>query len=229
MLAYVLFVGGCLFLWPEYDPLFADVGSGGGAVFPVVQTLRDSLPLWVAIPPVLLTALLLVWFRSNSLRTTSIRGRPGGLGWLPGVSRVTVDQRRGSLAELLALLVEHGVPLHEALHLAARAVPDRKLASAAQQMSVAIEQGQSLTQDSAAALPFPPFLRWALTSSAEANDLPRTLRFAAKTYRHRAERGAQRLRVVMPMLTCVFLAGGVTLLYCISIFGPFVRLILDLI
>jgi general secretion pathway protein F len=228
MLAYALFVGSCLFLWPEYDLLFADMGSGGGAVYHVVQVLRDSLPFWVAIPPVLLAALLFGWFRANGARTMSFRGLPPYLSWIPGVSRVAADQRCAGLAELLALLVEHGAPLHESLRLAARANGDRKLSSAAQQMASAAEQGQPVAQDSDAARQLPPFLRWALTSSNEAHGLARTLRLAAKTYRHRAERRAELLRVVIPTLTCVVIAGGITLLYCLSIFGPFTQLIQDL-
>lgn len=228
VLAYSLFVGSCLFVPPEYDRQLSDIGSGGGAVNFVVQILRDSLPFWVAIPPVLLAALLLAGFRSHSSRTMWSRGIPRVFSWLPGVSRVTADQRYASLAELLALLVEHEVPLPEALRLAARASGDLKLTSAAQQMASAAEQGRPLTQDAHAARRFPPFLHWALTSPNEAGGLARALRLAAKTYRHRAQRATKRLGVVMPMLTCVVLAGGVTLLYCLSVFVPLFRLINDL-
>ena len=55
MLAYGLFVGSCLFLVPEHVHLFADAGSEGGTVFRVVRMLCDSLPFWVAIPPVSLS------------------------------------------------------------------------------------------------------------------------------------------------------------------------------
>jgi type II secretory pathway component PulF len=226
-LAYLLFVGSCLFVPPEYYHQLADMGSGS-AVSDVVQMLRDSLPFWVAIPPVLLTGVLFVEFRSNSSRTMWSRGIPSGFRWLPGVSRVTADQRWASLAELLALLVEHEVPLPEGLRLAARVSGDRKLTSAAQQMASAAEQGRSLTQDAHAVRQFPPFLHWALTSTTEASGLARTLRLAAKTYRQRAQRQTKRLRVVMPMLTCFVLAGGVTLLYCLSVFVPLVRLVEDL-
>lgn len=228
MLAYMFFVGSCLFYTTEYYHISADLGSEGGTIFHVVRMLHDSLPFWVAIPPVLLTALLFVWFRSTSSRTMSLLSSPRLLSWLPGVSRITADQRYSSLAELLALLVEHEVPLHEGLRLAARACGDRKLTNAAQQMASSFEQGQSLTQDSQAIKQFPPFLRWALTSSTEADSLARTLRLAAKTYRHRAERRSELLRVVMPTLTCAVLAGGATLLYCLSVFVPLVELIRNL-
>ncbi len=228
VLAYVLFVGSCLFLVPEYDQRFAEMGSDGGAVFHVVRMLSHSLPFWVAIPPVLFIGLLYAWFRPNSPYTESFRSLPRTLSWLPGVARIAADQHRASFAELLALLVEHEVPLPEGLPLAARASGAPKLTAAAQQMADAAELGQPPTQDSQAAKQFAPFLRWALTSSAEAGSLARSLRLAAKTYRGRAERRAEWLRIVMPMLLCVVLAGGVTLLYCLSVFVPVFHLIRDL-
>ena len=220
VLAYLLFVGSCLFVPPDNYRLSADIGSGGDTL-PYIVRMRESLPYWVAIPPVLLTVLLFIGSRLKSSRTMWFR-------WLPGISRVTADQRCASFAELLALLVEHEVPLHEGLRLAARASGDRKLTSAAQQMANVAEQGQSLTQDSDATNQFPPFLRWALTSPNEAQGRADTLRLAAQTYRCRADRHAKWLHVVMPMLTCVVLAGGVTLLYCLSVFVPLFRLINDL-
>ncbi len=227
-LAYLLFVASCLFVPPESYQQMADLGAGASAVFHVVQTLRDSLPFWAPIPPVLLIVLLLVGFRSNGSRTTWLRGLPRLFSWFPGVSRVTADQRCASLAELLALLVEHEIPLHEALRLAAQASGDHELTSAAAQMANAAEQERSPAPDADEARQFPPFLRWAITSPTEAGDLVRTLRIASQTYRHRAERRIKWIRTVAPMMTCVVVAGGVTLLYCLSIFVPFVQLMKEL-
>ena len=137
-----------------------------------------------------------------------------------------MDQRRATLAELMALLVEHEVPVNEALHLAARASGDQKLTAAVRRMA-RTEAPQSLSQDSDVPRLLPPFLCWALTSSTQANGLAHNLRIAADIYRHRAQRRAEWLRVIVPTLACVFLAGGVTLLYCLSIFSPLVQLILD--
>jgi type II secretory pathway component PulF len=129
---------------------------------------------------------------------------------------------------LLALLVEHDVPLQEGLRLAAWATGDSRLTSAALQMADATQRGQSIAQGAVAVGQLPPFLRWALASPAEAGSLVRTLRSASELYRRRAERGTARLRAVAPMLTCVVLAGGVTLLYCLSVFVPLYQLICDL-
>ena len=224
----MLLVGACLYLSPVYDDVIAEVGSVGSAPFTVIGMLRDWLPYWVAVPPVFLAALWFSRFRPAHMPLTSPRSWPTLMNRFSVVASVTADQRRASLAELLALLVEHEVPLHEALPLAARAIGDRKLTSTAGQVSSEADLQQSLSQDSDLANELPPFLRWALTGASEAEDVAHNLRLAAKTYRHRAQRRAQWLRVMVPTLACVFLAGGVTLLYCLSMFGPLIQLIRDM-
>jgi type II secretory pathway component PulF len=189
---------------------------------------RDWLPFWIAIPPGLLIGILFFALRSNSSRTTWSRSLPWVYRCLPGVSQVIADQRCASLAEVLALLVKHDVPLHEGLRLATGASGDTRLESAAENMADAAERGQPLAQDSQAAMQFPPFLRWVLTSPTETGDLARMLQLAARTYRNRAERRTKWLRTAMPMMACAVLAGGVTLLYCFSVFGPLVQLIEEL-
>jgi len=214
-LAYLLFVASCLFVPPHYYQVLGEFTSGGGIVYRVVQGLRNTLPVWIAIPPILLVALLLIGYRTHGSRTIWFRGLPKLIRWFPGVSQVTADQRCASFAELLALLLEHEVPLHEAIRMAARASGDTKLMLAALEIASGDEQDEARY--------FPPFLHWALTSSAETSDLVTTLRIASKTYQHRAESRIKWLRRAAPMLTCIFLAGGVTLMYCLSIFVPFVQ------
>lgn len=216
LLAYLLFVGACLFLWPAYDPLFAE--SDSGATFPVMAKVREWLPFWFALPLVLLVALLVSSFRSS--------WPPGRLwSWLPGFSTIATDQRCATTAEVLALLVEHEVPLDEAFRLAVRTSSEGESTFAVGQMPSAVVPGQPLSQDIGASSQLPPFLRWALTSSTDGDNLARTLRLAASTYRHRAQRRAEWLRVMVPTLTCVVLGGTVTLLYCLSIVVPFIQLI----
>ena len=225
LIAYVLFVGSCLYLWPQYDRMFAVMDSGGGAFNAIVGALREWLPYWVAIPPVLLIVALAWRWRSKSSHTIGF-GRSFWLWkWVPVVSGVAIDQCRARLAELLALLVEHDAGLPEALRLAAPASGDDDLASAVRQLADELDRGQSLSHDSEAARQLPPFLYWALTSAPESGGRAQSLRIAASVYRHRAQRRAESLRVIVPTVTCVALAGGATLFYCLSIFSPFVQMI----
>jgi hypothetical protein len=48
---------------------------------------------------------------------------------------------------------------------------------------------------------------------------------AAETYGLRAAQRIERLRTMFPLVTCVVLAGGATLLYALSVFLPLVQLL----
>lgn len=223
LIAYGLFAGACIFLWPRYDQLFADLNSSGGFTFNLVGKFREWLPFWIAIPPVLLIALAFRWSRA---RLAPLKSKPQLLSRLPAISQITADQRRATLAELTALLVEHDVPLAEAIGLAARASGETQIATEVERLST--ESVEPFSTDSPAARQLPPLVRWAVGSSQEAEGIGHALRMAAKVYRHRAQRNAVSLRGWLPPLLCVVIAGGVTLLYCLAVFGPLVRMIWEL-
>ena len=223
LLAYVLFAGACVYLWPRYDQLFADIDSTGGLTFNLFGKFRDWLTCWIAIPPVLLIALAFRWKKARLVPTN---GKPLLLGRLPAISRITLDQRRASLAELTALLVEHDVPLAEAIGLAARASGETQIANEIERVTA--ESAEPLLADSRAARQLPPLVRWAIGSSREAEGIAHALRTAAKVYQHRSRRNAAALRRWLPPLLCVVIAGGVTLLFCLAVFVPLVRMIWEL-
>ena len=48
---------------------------------------------------------------------------------------------------------------------------------------------------------------------------------AANTYRDAAQRRIERLRVTAPIVTCVVIGGGVTLLYGLALFVPVAQML----
>ena len=109
--------------------------------------------------------------------------------------------------------------------LAAGACGDAQLLDAAKSLAAAFAHGGVPGDDNAAAKQFPPFLRWALLHSEATTGRARALRMAADIYRQAAKRREERLRIVAPMVVCVVLGGGVTLLYGLSLFVPVVQLL----
>jgi type II secretory pathway component PulF len=187
--------------------------------------LRDTLPYWIAIPPVALLALAAWRYYAQSRRDLS-GGRAGRwLAWLPGMSRAMFQQRCANFAAGLASLVAAEVPLEDGLRLAAGTCGDATLSEGARALAAAFQQGQVPGDDSPAARAFPPFLRWALLDSDAAVGRGPALQMAANLYRESAERRAERLRVVAPILVCVILGGGVTLLYGLALFVPVVEML----
>jgi hypothetical protein len=51
---------------------------------------------------------------------------------------------------------------------------------------------------------------------------------AASFYRESADRQVKRLQTVAPLLACIFVAGGATLLYGLALFVPIVQMLRSL-
>ena len=81
------------------------------------------------------------WFRANRALVLQTGRSAPVLGWMPGVRRMIAYAQSAALAEILGLLLEHGVPLGEAVLLAADAVGDRGTREAARTLAAAVEQG----------------------------------------------------------------------------------------
>jgi type IV pilus assembly protein PilC len=217
-MVYVGFVVLCLFLVPRFENFFDDLGIETGFVLQVLQALRDSLPVWIAMPPILLLVLYL-WRRSRSHHQLSFETAER-LAWLPGMSQSLFQQRCASFAEVVATLLESGARLEESLRLAATSCGDRKLADGARRLAETIERAQTTIDRGSMGDAFPPFLRWALLDSSPAIETPRALRMAADVYRESAGSRMDRLQVVAPVAACIVLGGGVTLLYGLALFVP---------
>jgi type IV pilus assembly protein PilC len=224
LLAYVGLVGLCLYFVPTLEDMAEEFRVKPGPGLAVLQALRDSLPVWVWIPPVVLL-LLFGWRRLWGLRAASSGRVAAWMSWLPGMSRAIADERCASLAASLSRLQLAGVPLDEALPLAAGACGDAGLIAGARALAEGLKTGQLPGDESRAAIVFPPFLRWALWHADESVGRGRALEIAADIYQKSAERRTARLRLLLPVVACAFLGGGVTLLYGLALFVPVVELL----
>jgi general secretion pathway protein F len=223
-LAYLGLVGFCFFFVPTLEGMYHTFRIRPGLGLRVLQVVRDTLPYWIAIPP--LALLLFVASRIYTKRH-AISGGPSirFLARLPGASKTIFQQRCANFSESLATLVNSGVPLEEGLRLAAGACGDADLSEGARALAAAIRQGRFPNDDSSAALQFPPFLRWALWHSESTIGRGRALQMAAATYRESAEHRTERLRIIAPIVTCVFIGGTAALLYGLALFVPVVDML----
>jgi type II secretory pathway component PulF len=137
------------------------------------------------------------------------------------MSRAIEEQRNANLADKLATLLSAGAPLDEALRLASGAKSDPHLATSA-------NAEPAITEDSENARRLPPFLRYALWRSEAGVGHVRALRMAAELYRASAQRRADRVRLIAPLVLCAVIGGGVTLLYGLALFVPVVEMLQSL-
>lgn len=168
----------------------------------------------------LVAAILLGWWLYRSSRATALlsaRGIP-----LPALARVAQAGRMATFTEILALLVEHDVPLDEALVVSATASGDARLARGGQQLAEQVRQGNT-----AAAVPpgIPPLIGWLILGHAQQARMAETLRRAAGTYHRRIHHWGIWLGIYLPILLSAVIGGLVTLFYALLMLTPFYSLL----
>jgi len=219
LLAYGLFIAVLLYVAPTLL-MFAE--GKPGALLSILDSIRDSVSIWGPIVPLVVLAAWLAWLFQSS-RALSIQ-RQGGI-WnlrLPLIHAMVRDAHYAMFAELLALLVEHEVPLDQSLLTAAMATADKKLARAAEETSQQVARGEKSGLITVAGLP--TLVRWALSMGTR-GDLCRSLQSAAASYQQRVLRRADLLRIYLPAVLTIAIGGTATLVYALSVFTPFTQML----
>lgn len=148
--------------------------------------------------------------------------------WIPGVRRITNNLQASNFAELLALMIDHGVPLPEAVTLSAESVGDARFVASASEIAETVKRGDSLAQTTDQKSAVPPYLRWLMAAKERQGDLSTGLRAAAAMYLRRADDQSAYLRMLFPLVTAVVIGGGVTFVYALTMFLPLVDTLRDM-
>ena len=133
--------------------------------------------------------------------------------------------RLASLAEILGLLVEHDVPLGEAVVLAAECTADRRLIRSARRDGRIRSSRAERCQRAERLAEFPPLLAWLVSVGGRQQTFVSVSRHVADTYRRRIVRDSRWLRDVLPMWLVVIVGGGVVALFGLTTFLPFSQLL----
>jgi general secretion pathway protein F len=223
-LAYLGIILFSLFLVPVLDSMYQSMAIQTGWGLAVANALRTALPFWVAIPPLLLLWVV-VMLRWSAGRSTASGNSGRMLALLPGMSQIASLQRWARFAETLAGYLDADVSWPQALRSSSSAWESEIDRQGTLALAESIERGETPREDSPFAAGLPPLLRWAIWHGDHAVGRSRALHMAAGLYRHAAERRIQRLRVVAPIVTCLVIGGGVTLLYALVVFVPVTQMI----
>jgi type II secretory pathway component PulF len=216
VVAFSLFQFILTYVFPKFEVMMLDMG------IPLPPVLRFAIVFgqWVLrfslLFPLGLVILLGLWLSTR--RAVSLqRGRSGGLlRWVPWMGRLMAGFEAASFADLLALLVEHGVPYPEALRLAG----DASMARSSHDVAAAIERGDRPAAALRIRSDFPPLLRWVIATGPLQGDLVSALRQMGRRYRSDARFQADKMRILLPTILLLAIGATTTALYAVAVFGP---------
>lgn len=190
--------------------------------------LGTKLAYWGPVLPILLAIAFASWIRSG----TSAGFRPGRswpvLAWLPWTRSLLRHFEAANFADLLGMLVGHGVPYPEALLLASEATGNASVIRLGHSLAAAVERGDPPAAASGAERCLPPLLLSTLATGRQQVALADALQCLAAMYRKRAKHEAEKIRVFLPIVLLVVIGFSATLLFGLSVFVPFSTLLKDL-
>ncbi|MCH7688997.1 MAG: type II secretion system F family protein, partial [Planctomycetes bacterium] len=215
-------------LSPEIGEMYRMSGEKPGGVLPAVNTLYDTVDYLGHFPPAVLVLCMVWWLMSSRLLfpTAGIAGV--GLNWFPGLGGILKRFHLANFSELTAILLEQGVPLHEALQLAADSTGNPAVIVDAQRLSALTQRGESLAEGVKSASSFPPFMRWMIASGDRQGALVPSFYQISQMYRRVALRRTEWFQLLLPILLTMFFGGGAVLIYVLPLFVPLTELIRDL-
>jgi general secretion pathway protein F len=194
----------------------------------VLLQVAEWVALWWWVPPLCFLAVVIWWMTTAGARLLTFNGAARPLAWIPYVGRISRYFQYANFADLLALMVEHQVPLPEGLRLTAEATGDARLRRSGSALAESIESSESVNGNAHRRFGFPPFLYWVLTCGQSASGMAKLLRHAASIYRRQGVNLSHWLKIIFPIAAAVVIGGGVTVLYTLSLFGPLAQLWNDL-
>lgn len=218
-----LFVAFVVGLLPRMLDTFSAFDLAPPALAVWAERLAAFAWFWAPIVPALALWAVLWWAWSGRARVL----RSGGIArWVPWLGGVMSDWRASNFAGWLALLLEHGVPLPEAVELAAEASGDPRVQEAGLALAERTRQGDvnALSQGPGAS-GLPPLLRWLVQTGQRQGSLLPALRHASQFYRRRASDRAETLRVMLPSLLLLAIGGLAALGYVLALIVPWTTLL----
>lgn len=160
------------------------------------------------------------WFRSRGAAYFGV----SRWQWL-SFDAVATAGRSASFAEILALLIEHQVPIAEALSLAGAASSDHRVEGAARSLADRVRSG---TVVGPAPRGLPPLMCWLILTSAPSVQVVKTLRQYAETLRERAQQASLFLGIYLPIFLSAAVGAVVAAYYVLLVMAPFYFLLYQL-
>jgi type II secretory pathway component PulF len=222
---FILFGFLCLFVLPRFEEIFKDFGVRLPLITEVALALGQH-PLQRLVIPVVAVVFGLLVIRQ--ILRVSAWGRRLWARWvyaIPIMGTLTRSARLAAFTDLLAILIDHELPLPEAFRLAGQASSDPIMAGAAQQVYQDLSQGMPLGEVLRGRGLVPEWVSWMTGLGERRGSLGKALHQVAEMYRRQVDVRAALLRSVLPPFLIVCTAGLFVVLFVMAIMLPMVRLL----
>ncbi len=159
--AYVMFVFSLLYLQPSIHQAYESFRVQASPLNQTLVTWGRSALIWGPLLPLaVILPLAALWRWSGR----AIRQDGASRNWLASTRMLKYGQM-AAFADLLAMLMDHDVPLGDSMVLAADASGDAQLAAPASSLAYEIQRGGVVNAEYAVTGGFPPMLAWLLVQN----------------------------------------------------------------
>ncbi|MBN2447826.1 MAG: type II secretion system F family protein [Phycisphaerae bacterium] len=212
-----------VFVVPQFREIYADFGTALPVLTKLMLAVADHYTTIMLVLGAAVGLMVLAWFAS--------RYTPAGLAVRESIVLVVPIIGRVYRASLIARFlrsvstaVATGIPLPQAMRLAADATGSRLLVDDAARLASEVEQGQSIFAANQSARVIPPLFGFCVQAAVGRDALPTAVGQLARSYENRAIHTQSMLRVVLfPAL--VILLGGFLAFAILAMFLPLVTVV----
>ena len=225
LIAYGLFVLLTLRGVPVLAEMYAESRLPANAFLTALARLDESVLWWAPWPPLVVGGMFAAWWwrsgRASAIET------PRRRSWY-NPAQVRAWSSLCIFTDVLALLIEHDVPLAEAVTYAGEACGDTRMARDARELSTRIARGERDEILAPRPSGIPIVLRWLLATDSGQPRLVAALRQTSQTYHDQAAEQAAWFSWYLPLILTVTIGGSATILYALACFLPWSVLLYQL-
>jgi type II secretory pathway component PulF len=227
VLAFAVTLVGLMFTFivPQFEQIFRDFGMKLPAITEMVLLIGQNALWWFVVPA--LVIVVGVGLARFLLRRTAAGQRAWArlIYMVPIFGSLVRAARLAAFTDLLAILVDHDLPLPEAFRLAGAASSDPLMAEASRQLHDDLSQGMPLAQAMRGRGLTPEWVAWMAGLGERRGTLGASLHQVADMYRRQVELRANLLRSVLPPFVIIGTAGIFTTCFVFALMLPLIKLL----
>jgi type II secretory pathway component PulF len=209
---------------PQFQQIFREFNLELPLLTKVVLNVGEQPAVFVGVPAAAVAAVLLLWLVQR-LTPAGRRMWARLVYAVPVVGTLLRAARIAAFSELLAVLVEHDIPLPEAFRLAGAASSDPLSARNAVATADALAAGVPLADALTGRGLVPEWVAWMAGAGARMGTLGPALRQVAVVYRRQVEARSMLLRSVLPPLLVLVTAGLLVGVFVVALMLPLIKLL----